>query len=67
MAFGSGRTREISQYIIQSCSRLWNFSTFQYKLNLPQVKRHLILTKKIVVEKLPHQLPNHLRFMILRN
>ena len=43
----------------------WNFTVFQYRFDLPQVKRNLISI--ITNLRLPHKLPNDLRLNILGN
>ena len=42
-------------------------TTFQYRLNSPQVKRNLISSIKNFVYKLSHKLQNNLRLRILEN
>ena len=45
----------------------WNFTVFQYRSDLPQVKRNLISGIANLVNEFPHELPNDLRLTILGN
>ena len=43
----------------------WNFATFQYWFDLPQVKWYLISSAKIILHELPNDFPNNLRLTII--